>query len=170
MVRGLQFLNAETPAAVNEMVSQILLRAKSVQPQESSDLLAALDDNQSFLGALTRRLAAHSPLRDVEFEFAPTPQNSEANIGAERLGDILTNLMEGIAGIGVKHMRISTEASMDQVVIRLSSRQPITAAAFGNRRLDLYIRTLGWLGGSLERSRQGGGTEFVIRLPAVQLT
>ena len=168
MVRGLQFLNAETPGAVNEVISQILLRTKSVHEPESPDLLAALDDDQSFLEALTRRLAAHSPLRDIECEFAPTAQKSDANVGAERLDDILTDLIEGMAGIGVQHMKISTEVTMDQVVIRLSSRQPISTAAFGSRRLDLYNRTLGWLGGSLEHSQQGGSTEFVIRLPAIQ--
>ena len=76
--------------------------------------------------------------------------------------------MEGIAGSGVRHFKISTEAMTDQVVIRLSSRQPITAAAFGSRRLDLYNRTLGRLGGSLECGQQGGSTEFVIRLAAVR--
>jgi hypothetical protein len=168
MVRGLQFLNAETPGAVNELIAQILRRAKSVQEPESPDLLAALDDDQVFLEALTRRLAAYSPVRDLECEFAPTAQRLVANVGVERLDDILTTLIEGVAGSGVTHLKISTETQMDQVVIRLSSRQVITAAALGNRRLDLYNRTLTWLGGSLERRQQGGRTEFVIRLPAMQ--
>jgi hypothetical protein len=170
MVRGLQFLNAETPGAVNELIVQILRRAKSAQAPELPDLLAVLDDDQAFLEELTRRLAAYSPLRDLECEFTPTVQRSDANIGTERIDDILTTLIEGIAGSGVTHISISTEVIMDQVVIRLSSRQLITVAAFGNRRLDLYNRTLGWLGGSLERRQQGGSTEFVMRLPAVQFT
>ena len=37
-----------------------------------------------------------------EFEFASAAQEMSANIGAERLDDILTNLMEGMAGMGVK--------------------------------------------------------------------
>jgi hypothetical protein len=41
-------------------------------------------------------------------------------------------------------------------------------AAFGKRRLDLYNRTLGWLGGSLECNQDSGGAEFVMRLPALQ--
>jgi hypothetical protein len=41
-------------------------------------------------------------------------------------------------------------------------------AVFGQRRLDLYNRTLGWLGGSLECNRRDGCAEFVIRLPALQ--
>jgi hypothetical protein len=168
IVRGLQFLNAETPGDVNELITRILRRVKAAHQLESADLLTVLDDDQAFLEALTRRLAAHSPLRDIACEFAPTSQQAYANVGAERLDDIVTNLVEGMAGIGVKQVRISTEVVMDQVVIRLSSRQPVAAAALGNRRLDLYNRTLGWLGGSLARRQGGESTEIVITLPAVQ--
>jgi len=168
MVRGLHFLNAETPGVVNELIAQILVRAKSAHVGESTDLMEAVEDEQSFLEALTRRLAAHSPLRDIEFEFAPTAQQTDANVGAERLDDILTDLIEGMAGIGVKHIRIVTEVSPGHVAIRLSSRERINPAAFDKRRLDLYNRTLGWLGGSLECSQQDGNTEFIIRLPALQ--
>jgi len=55
-----------------------------------------------------------------------------------------------------------------QVEIRLSSRQRIDPAALGKRRLDLYNRTLGWLGGSLECNQDSGGAEFVMKLPALQ--
>jgi glyoxylase-like metal-dependent hydrolase (beta-lactamase superfamily II) len=168
IVRGLQFLNAEPPGDVNELITGILRRVQAVHQLGSADLLAVLDDDQAFLEALTRRLAAHSPLRDIACEFAPTAQQTYANVGAERLDDIVTNLLEGMAGIGVKQVRISTEVVMDQVVIRLSSRQPVAAAALGNRRLDLYNRTLGWLGGGLARRQRGKSTEFAITLPAVQ--
>lgn len=49
------------------------------------------------------------------------------------------------------------------VEIRLSSRQPITPAAIGHRRLDLYDRTLGWLGGGLECSQRDANFEFVYK-------
>jgi glyoxylase-like metal-dependent hydrolase (beta-lactamase superfamily II) len=166
MVRGLQFLNAEPPGDVNELITGILRRVKAVHQLESADLLDVLDDDQAFLQALTRRLAAHSPLRDIACEFAPTSQQAYADVGAERLDDIVTNLIEGMAGIGVQQVRISTEVVMDQVVIRLSSRPPVATAALGSRRLDLYNRTLGWLGGSLTRRQRGGSAEFVITLPA----
>jgi hypothetical protein len=90
---------------------------------ESADLMDAVDDDQSFLQALTRRLAAYSPLRDIEFEFAPAAQATKANIGAERLDDILINVMEGMAGMGVKHISIATQVESGQVEIRLSSRE-----------------------------------------------
>jgi glyoxylase-like metal-dependent hydrolase (beta-lactamase superfamily II) len=168
IVRGLQFLNAEPPGDVNELITGILRRVQAVHQLESADLLDVSDDDQAFLGVLTRRLAAHSPLRDIACEFAPTSQQAYANVGAERLDDIVTNLVEGMAGIGVQQVRISTEVVMDQVVIRLSSRQPVAAAALGSRRLDLYNRTLGWLGGSLARRQRGESAEFVITLPAAQ--
>jgi len=135
---------------------------------ESADLMEAVDDEQLFLQALTRRLVAYSPLRDIEFEFAPAAQETNANIGAERLDDILTNLMEGMAGIGVKHIRIVTEVSPGRVAILLSSRERIDPAAFGEGRFDLYSRTLGWLGGGCECRQQDGNAEFIIRLPALE--
>ena len=168
VVRGLQLLQVEQPGAINELISQILVRAKSASEGKSADLMEAAEDQQFFVKTLTRRLAAHSPLRDIEFEFAPAAQETNANIGADRLDDILTNLMEGMAGMGVKHISVATRVASGQVEIRLSSRERMDPAAFGKRRLDLYKRTLGWLGGSLECSQQDGNPEFIIRLPALE--
>ncbi|HSF58173.1 MAG TPA: MBL fold metallo-hydrolase, partial [Candidatus Binatia bacterium] len=101
VVRGLQFLQTEQPGVVNELIAKLLKRAKEAPMMKSADLMEAVDDEQSFLQALTRRLAAYSPLQDIEFEFAPAAQETNANIGAERLEDILTSVMEGMAGMGV---------------------------------------------------------------------
>ena len=38
---------------------------------ESNDLMESVDDDQSFVQALTRRLAAYSPLRDIELNLRP---------------------------------------------------------------------------------------------------
>jgi glyoxylase-like metal-dependent hydrolase (beta-lactamase superfamily II) len=168
LVRGLQFLQTEQPGAVNEIIAELVKRTKETTMMESNDLMEALDDDQSFLQALTRRLATYSPLRDIELEFAPATQETNANIGAERLDDILTNLMEGMAGIGVKHISIATRVTSGHVEIRLSSRERMDPATFDKRRLDLYNRTLGWLGGSLECSQHEGNAEFIIRLPALE--
>ena len=86
VVRGLQFLNAELPGAVNELIAQLLARVKAATVMESTDLMEAVDDEQSFLQALTRRLAAYSPLRDIEFEFAPdrTADQRERRSGTTR--------------------------------------------------------------------------------------
>ncbi|HSE87326.1 MAG TPA: MBL fold metallo-hydrolase [Candidatus Binatia bacterium] len=168
VVRGLHFLQAETPGAVNPLIAQLLARVKSAAVMESIDLMEAVEDDQSFLQALTRRLAAYSPLRDIEFEFAPDPQATYVNVGAERLDDILTDLIEGMAGIGVKRIRIVTEVSPGRVAIRLSSRERIDPAAFGKHRFSLYNRTLGWLGGGFECRQKDGNAEFLIRLPAIQ--
>jgi glyoxylase-like metal-dependent hydrolase (beta-lactamase superfamily II) len=167
VVRGLQFLQTEQPGAVNELIAQLLRRTKQATTAKSTDLMEALDDDESFLQALTRRLEARSPLREIDFEFVPAAQETNANIGAERLGDMLTNLMEGMAGIGVKHISITTSVASGEVEIRLSSRQQMDPAAFGKRRLDLYNRTLGWLGGGLKCIQQEGSAAFIIRLPAL---
>ena len=167
LVRGLQFLQTEQPGAVNEIIARLMKRPKEATMVEPTDLMESLDDDQSFLQALTRRLAAYSPLRDIEFEFSPGAQDTKANIGGERLDDILTNLIEGLAAMGVKHISIATRAASGQVEIRLSSRERMDPAGLGKRRLDLYNRTLGWLGGSLEQCEQNGHPEFAIRLPAL---
>jgi hypothetical protein len=77
--------------------------------------------------------------------------------------------MEGMAGIGVRRISIATRGvASGQVEIRLSSLERIDPAAFGKRRLDLYNRTLGWLGGRLEYSPHEASAEFVIKLPVLQ--
>jgi hypothetical protein len=167
LVRGLQFFQTEQPGAVNEIITELLKQTKETTLMESADLMEAVDD-ESFLQALTRRLAAYSPLRDIQFEFAPAAQETKANIGAERLGDILTNVMEGMAGMGVKHISIATQVALGQVEIRLSSHERMDSAAFGKRRLDLYNRTLGWLGGSFECIQHGGNADFIIKLSALE--
>jgi hypothetical protein len=73
-----------------------------------------------------------------------------------------------MAGLGAKQISVTTSVASGQVEIRLSSREQMDAAAFGKRRLDLYNRTLGWLGGSLECNQNNRGAEFVMRLPALQ--
>ena len=168
LVRGLQFLQTEQPGAVNEIVAELVKRTKETTVMESADLMESVDDDESFLQALTRRLAAYSPLRDIELEFAPAAQDTKANIGADRLDDILINVMEGMAGMGVKHIQIATRGAPGYVEIRLASREPMDPAAFGKRRLDLYNRTLGWLGGSLECNQREGNADFIIRLPALE--
>ena len=50
------------------------------------------------------------------------------------------------------------------------SRQEALKHAFGKHRLDLYNRTLGWLGGSLECTQHEGAAAFIISLPAVEST
>ena len=168
LVRGLQFLQTEQPGAVNEIIAELVKRTKETTTMESTELMESVDDEQTFLQALTRRFAAYSPLQDIEFEFAPAAQETKANIGAERLDDILINLMEGMAGMGVKHISIATRVAPGQVEIRLSSRERMDPAAFGKRRLDLYNRTLGWLGGSLECIQHERNADFIIRLPALE--
>src|SRR5207245_3710128 len=96
VVRGLQCLRTEQPGAVNELIAKILVRAKSTHLGESTDFMKAAEDEQSFVEALTRRLAAHSTLRDIEFEFAPGQQEAKANIVAERLEDRLNECLKGI--------------------------------------------------------------------------
>ena len=167
LVRGLQFFQTEQPGAVNELIAELVKRTRETRMTESADLMAAAEDEQFFLEALTRRLTAHSPLQDIELEFAPAIQDTHANVGAERLDDILTSLMEGMAGTGVKHIGIATRAAPGRVEIRLSSRERLDPAAFGKRRLDLYNRTLGWLGGSLECAQHEGNAAFIISLPAL---
>src|SRR5215510_14237554 len=89
VVRGLQFLQMEEPGPVNKLIAELLRRVKEATVMKSTDLMEAVDDDQAFLQALTRRLE-HSPLRDIEFEFAPATQETNANIGAERLDDFLS--------------------------------------------------------------------------------
>jgi glyoxylase-like metal-dependent hydrolase (beta-lactamase superfamily II) len=170
VVRGLQFLQTEEPKPVNEVIAELLARMNRATVTASADLLDAVDDDQTFLQALTRRLAANSPLREIACEFSPAPQDTRANVGAKRLDDILTSLMEGMAGTGAKHLSLGTRVTPGWVDLRLSSRERIDPDAFGQRRLDLYNKTLRWLGGSLEYIQQEGSAEFIIRLPALQST
>jgi glyoxylase-like metal-dependent hydrolase (beta-lactamase superfamily II) len=164
VVRGLQFLSAEPPSHVNSVLAQLVARVGSHEDTDASELLALADDRRSFLDMLTRRLAARSPASQVTVEFVEACQQSEAGIAAERLDDIVTSLVEGMAAAGARHIRLSTEAANDQVLVRLSADTTVAAEALGQRRLALYRRTLGWLGGSLERE-QDAPTTFLLRLP-----
>src|SRR5882724_1869653 len=55
LVHGLQFLRTEQPRAANEVIAELLKRAKGAQSTQSNDLMEAVDDDQAFLQALTRR-------------------------------------------------------------------------------------------------------------------
>jgi glyoxylase-like metal-dependent hydrolase (beta-lactamase superfamily II) len=164
IVRGLQFLSTETPSRVNSVLAQLVARAASQEETDASELLALADDRRSFLDVLTRRLAARSPFNRVTVDLVEACQRSESWIAAERLDDIVTSLIEGMAAGGARHIRLGTENASDQLLVRLSADVSIAAEALGPRRLALYGRTLGWLGGSLERERDAP-TTFLLRLP-----
>src|SRR5262245_15641944 len=170
VIRGLQFLQTEEPGPVNEVIAELLARMNRATMTASADLLDAVDDDQAFPQALTRRLAANSPLREIAWEFSPAPQDTRANIGANRLDDVLTSLMEGMAGAGAKHFSLGTRVTPGWVDIRLSSPERIDPGAFQRLRLELYNRTLKWLGGSLGYTQQEDRAEFIIRLPALDST
>ena len=87
---------------------------------------------------LAGRFAASSPLQAINLESAPTSLSTSANVAADRLDDIVTGLIEGIAGAGMKHIRIATDVAMNDVVIRLSTQRLLTREAIGQRRLELY--------------------------------
>jgi hypothetical protein len=164
IVRGLQFLSAESPSRVNSVLAQLVARATAHEETDASELLALADDRRSFLDVLTRRLATRSPFNRVTVDFEKACKRSEAGIAAERLDDIVTSLIEGMAAGGARHIRLSTETANDQLLVRLSADITVAAEALGPRRLALYGRTLGWLGGSLERE-QDAPTTFLLRLP-----
>jgi glyoxylase-like metal-dependent hydrolase (beta-lactamase superfamily II) len=164
IVRGLQFLSAESPSRVNSVLAQLVARVGSHDDTDASELLALADDRRSFLDVLTRRLAARSPFSQVTVDYVEGCQQSEAGIAAERLDDIVTSLIEGMAAAGARHIRLGIEAENHQLLVRLAADITVTGEALGQRRLALYGRTLGWLGGSLERE-QDAPTTFLLRLP-----
>ena len=164
IVRGLQFLSAESPSRVNSVLAQLVARLQSHADTDASELLALADDRRSFLDVLTRRLAARSPFDQVTVDYVEACRQSEAGIAAERLDDIVTSLIEGMAAAGARHIRLGTEAANRQLLVRLSADIRIAEEALGPSRLALYGRTLGWLGGSLERE-QDEPTTFLLRLP-----
>ena len=163
-MRGLQFLSVESPSRVNSVLAQLVARVKSHADTDASELLALADDRRSFVEVLTRRLAARSPLAEVAVDYAEACRQSEAAIAPERLDDIVTSLIEGMAAAGARHIRLGTEAVNQQLLVRLSADIRIAGEALGPRRLALYERTLGWLGGSLERE-QDEPTTILLRLP-----
>ena len=169
MVRGLQFLGLEPPCDVNAVIADIVARTKQGADVESPDLVNAMTDDQAFLEVLTRRLAAHSPLGAVELDFTPTVRPTSTTIGAERLGDIVTSLAEALAGAGTQQISIATSLAGGAVLLRLSPREPVPLAAIGARRLDLYKRSLEWLGGTLAGTEHEGRSIFELRVPTLQL-
>jgi len=164
IVRGLQFLSAESPSRVHSVLAQLVARVESDDDTDASELLALADDRRRFLDVLTRRLAARSPFDQVTVDYVEACRQSEAGIAAERLDDIVTSLIESMAAAGARHIRLGTEAANDQLLVRLSADITVAAEALGPRRFALYGRTLGWLGGSLERE-QDAPTTFLLRLP-----
>jgi glyoxylase-like metal-dependent hydrolase (beta-lactamase superfamily II) len=164
VVRGWQFLSAESPSRVNTVLAQLVSRVGSHDDTDAAELLALAGDRRRFLDVLTRRFAARSPVDRVTVDYVEACGQSEAGIAAERLDDIVTSLIEGMAAAGARRIRLGTEAANHHLLIRLSADITVPGESLGPRRLALYGRTLGWLGGSLERE-QDAPTTFLLRLP-----
>jgi glyoxylase-like metal-dependent hydrolase (beta-lactamase superfamily II) len=164
VVRGWQFLSAESPSRVNSVLAHLVARVESHADTDAAELLSLAGDRRRFLDVLTRRLAARSPFDQVTVDYVGACRQSEAGIAAQRLDDIVTSLIEGMAAAGARHIRLGTEVVNHQLLVRLSADIAGAAEALGQRRLALYQRTLGWLGASLE-CEQNAPTTFLLRLP-----
>ena len=162
MVRGLQFAGADGSGEINAIVRALLAR---IAAGRADDLDSVPDDEiedpVSFARILVRRLANRSLLESVRFDFEPADAVTTAMVSEERLNDILLCLIEGVAGSGVRHIRLQTLLRGRMVVLRLSSPQAISDQGFGPRRLSLYSRTLSWIGGDL-KYQPGQGFEVSV--------
>lgn len=166
MVRGLEFTGADDTDEINDLVGALLKRIASGRADDLDAVpIDDMEDPVAFARVLVRRLATQSLLDSVAFEFEPTARATTAHVPGERLSDILLCLIEGVAGSGVRHIRLQTLREQHDIVVHLSSREAISDAAFGAHRLDLYNRTLSRIGGSLTYQHGNG---FAVRVPVVR--
>ena len=166
MVRGLEFSGADDTDEINDLVGAMLKRIASGRADDLDAVpIDDMEDRVAFARVLAHRLATTSLLDSVTFEFEPTAQATTAHVPGERLTDILLCLVEGVAGSGVRHIRLQTLREQHDVIVSLTSREEISDAAFGSNRLDLYNRTLSRIGGSLTYHHGNG---FEVRVPVVR--
>jgi glyoxylase-like metal-dependent hydrolase (beta-lactamase superfamily II) len=168
MVRGLQFAGADGIGEINAIVRALLDRIAAGRADDLDSVPDEdIEDPVSFARILVRRLANRSLLESVRFDFDPTDAATTAMVGEERLDDILLCLIEGVAGSGVRHIRLQTLLRKRMVVLRLSSPQAIYDQGFGPRRLALYNRTLSSIGGDLKYQP---GEGFEVSVPMARAT
>lgn len=164
MARGLEFTGADESLAINELMGSLL---EGIGSRRVANLEAipegGVADPVAFARMLIRQVGAQSLLEGVAIDFQPTSEPTVAFVPRERLGDIVICLLEGIAGSGLRRIRVQTFREGERVLARLSGDEPLSNAAFGARRLDLYHRTLSRIGGSLTFT---AGVGFEIRVPA----
>lgn len=166
MVRGLEFTGADDTDEINHLVGELLKRITSGRADDLDSVsLDDLENQVAFARVLVRRLATQSLLNQVTFEFDATTKPTTAHVPGERLTDILLCLIEGVAGSGVRQIRLQTLREHNDVVVHLTSREVISDAAFGAYRLDLYNRTLSRIGGGLTYQHGDG---FKVRVPVVR--
>jgi glyoxylase-like metal-dependent hydrolase (beta-lactamase superfamily II) len=166
MARGLQFTGADESDEINALIAALIERIRLGQVDDLDAVAESdVDDPNAFARVLVRRLATRSLLEQVVFEFDATAQPTTAHVCGERLTDIVLCLIEGVAGVGVRHIRLQTLHEHGDVVLRLTSREPLSDQGFGMRRLNLYNRTLSWTGGGLTYL---AGQGFELRVPAMR--
>jgi len=166
MVRGLEFSGADDTDEINDLVGAMLKRIASGRADDLDAVpIDDMEDRVAFARVLAHRLATTSLLDSVTFEFEPTARATTAHVPGERLTDILLCLVEGVAGSGVRHIRLQILREQHDVIVSLTSREEISDAAFGSNRLDLYNRTLSRIGGSLTYHHGNG---FEVRVPVVR--
>ncbi|MEN6463493.1 MAG: MBL fold metallo-hydrolase [Syntrophomonas sp.] len=145
---------------LNRIIEDLLQQITSVPYNDN--ILEVLNSDEQYIKALVSRIAFQPVFKNVLFDFQPYPGQLMVNINKDRFCDALLGILEEIAAIDIKQIRIVSARANNRTIIRIDNHRGIPGDVLSEKKLQLYQRKFAVLGGSLELEKDQDHITLII--------
>ncbi len=136
-------------------------------PFSDEDLIALADDEALYRQALVKRLVYVPVFDDTPVNFDPSEYPYRVFADRERLKDLITGILEDLAGAGSEQIKVSDTKETDRGFITISSEFLLPMINYPAERLGFMIKECEYSGGFLSCEKEGSKVSIIIELPAI---
>jgi glyoxylase-like metal-dependent hydrolase (beta-lactamase superfamily II) len=136
-------------------------------PCSDEDLISLADDEARYRQALVKRLVYVPVFEENPVSFDPAEYPFSVVADRERLKDLITSILEELAGIGGEQITVSDTKETNRGFVTISAEFPGPGIDFPGERLGFMIKECELSGGFFSCGKEGDVISIVIELPAV---
>ncbi|MCU0630134.1 MAG: MBL fold metallo-hydrolase [Methanoregulaceae archaeon] len=136
-------------------------------PCSDEDLITLADDEALYRQALVKRLVYVPVFDDTPVNFDPSEYPFRVIADRERLADLITVILEDLAGTGSEQIEVRDTKETDRGFITISSECSSPGMDYPGERLGFMIKECEYSGGFLSCEKEGATISVVIELPAI---
>lgn len=145
---------------LNRIIEDLLRQITSVPYNDN--ILEVLNSDEQYIKALVSRIAFQPVFKNVLFDFQPDANLPMVSINKDRFCDALLGVLEEIAAIDIKQIRIVSARANNRAIIRIDNRRGIPGDVLNEKKLQLYQRKFAVQGGTLELEKDQDNIALII--------